>query len=225
MGVAIRSLFAKRAFPYEIDLRGRRDTEILVEIFNRHCYRPPMDVRAPRVLDLGANIGLFAAYAISSMGAEEVTSVEADPANLASLRQFVASNDLPVRVIPGFAATAPGSVEFLSLGEANSRRVRSEAGEQGIAVEAVDVFELGSFDLAKIDIEGAEWELLADPRFPLLAPRIVMEVHGPDADRRAVESLERHGYAASGGGPVVWATRQGPPPLSRSIGVAESAGG
>jgi hypothetical protein len=54
-------------------------------------------------------------------------------------------------------------------------------------VPAVDVFPfLEDVDLLKIDIEGAEWRLLADPRFASVPARaIALEYHPhdcPDAD-------------------------------------------
>ena len=46
-------------------------------------------------------------------------------------------------------------------------------------MEAVDVFEhTNGVDLLKIDVEGAEWPLLADPRFgDVSADVVVLEYH------------------------------------------------
>ena len=194
---------------YRLPLRHDRDREILAEIFSRHCYRPPFALSAPRVLDLGANIGLFSAFAIRNLGAKEIVAVEADPDNLRTLSGFVADHDLPVQIIEGFAGTKDGSVEF-EAGLAANSRVAGPDSEKTISVNEFDVFALGSFDLAKIDIEGSEWKLLADPRFPQLAPVVVMEWHRRGQGAVEIgEALGAHGYDVHHTDPhLVWGRRR-----------------
>ena len=59
-------------------------------------------------------------------------------------------------------------------------------GEDWVDVPVVDFFAEPGADLVKIDIEGAEWALLSDPRLARLEARvIVMEWHAlgcPDPD-------------------------------------------
>jgi FkbM family methyltransferase len=191
----------------DIALRHDRDREILAEIFSRHCYRPPMPVMARRVLDLGANIGLFSAYALETLDTQEILAVEPDPENLTALRQFVGNNDLPVEVLGAYAGTHEGSVSFEAGLAANSRFAYAESDPNAtITVPMVDTFSLGSFDLAKIDIESAEWSLLADERFAQLAPVIVMEWHERGrGDMTIDEALEAHGYTVQHTDPhTVW---------------------
>lgn len=189
-------------------LRHDRDREILAEIFSRYCYRPPFSLSAPKVLDLGANIGLFSAFSIQELGAMEIVAVEADPANLETLRGFVADHDLPVQIVEGFAGTETGRVEF-EAGLAANSRIAGPDSETTISVKEFDVFALGSFDLAKIDIEGSEWELLADPRFPQLAPVVVMEWHSRGQGDVDIEAaLTAHGYEVHHTNPhLVWGRR------------------
>jgi hypothetical protein len=58
----------------------------------------------------------------------------------------------------------------------------------------------------KIDIEGAEWELLADPRFAALEPNVlVLEYHqdgcpGTDPAQAAEQALRNAGLAVVHGG-------------------------
>jgi hypothetical protein len=74
-----------------------------------------------------------------------------------------------------------------------------------IQVPATDVLPLlGGFDLVKLDVEGGEWDILHDPRFPEAAPpAIALEYHArasrtgvPGAEARAV--LEAVGYRVIG---------------------------
>jgi len=73
-----------------------------------------------------------------------------------------------------------------------------EAGD--LEVRAEDVFRYaGESDYVKLDIEGAEWAILHDPRFPRLAPVVALEYHPhmcptPDPDEHARRALDRAGY-------------------------------
>jgi hypothetical protein len=74
-----------------------------------------------------------------------------------------------------------------------------EAG--GAAVGGRDVFGLlENVDLLKLDIEGSEWPILADPRMAELSVPVVMveyHAHGAPSDnpeRDARDALERVGY-------------------------------
>jgi hypothetical protein len=71
----------------------------------------------------------------------------------------------------------------------------------GIDVPVVDVLpELADADFVKIDIEGAEWPILADLRFrELRAGVVVLEYHDegcpePDAGAAAEQALARASY-------------------------------
>jgi hypothetical protein len=86
-------------------------------------------------------------------------------------------------------------------------------------VDALELLERA--DVAKIDIEGGEWELLGDPRFPRGAPRaVVLEYHPalcPAADPHALayESLGAAGLElapvvrSEDGHGVVWGWKRG----------------
>ena len=87
-------------------LRHRtRDVHIFNEIFGgtggRRSYAPPpavaamLDARpAPRIIDLGANIGLFGAYALGRWPDAAVCSFEPDPTNVRMLTRLITANGL-----------------------------------------------------------------------------------------------------------------------------------
>ena len=91
-------------------------------------------------------------------------------------------------------------------------------------VQRQDVFPfLEASDLVKIDIEGAEWEILADARFHRLASRaLVLEYHPaytpePDPHQLVALALERGGYRvgrrrAGPDGVTIWAWKEPGPP-------------
>jgi FkbM family methyltransferase len=186
------------------------DVLVLDEIFSQGEYEPPVGVQgvlkglsAPAVVDLGANIGLFGAWVLGRYPDAPVLGVEADPANAAVHRLAIEANDARWTLVEGFAGTRDGLVRF-----AAGQHATSHAAESGsVEVAAVDVFpELANADLVKIDIEGAEWELLADPRFAALRPRVlVLEYHaegspGPDPARAAADALDAAGFEVIHGG-------------------------
>jgi FkbM family methyltransferase len=164
--------------------RGTPDVFTLHETHAAQSYAPPAAAagalaalgRPPRVLDLGANIGLFALSALARWPGAQVTSFEPDPGNLAVLQQNAAANaDAAWDVVPAAASTADGTMSFLTGHFAVSR-----AGNEGdTRVAARDVMPLlAECDLLKMDIEGGEWPILADARFSLTsAAVVVMEFH------------------------------------------------
>jgi FkbM family methyltransferase len=190
-----------------------RDVAILNEIFGGtggfEGYAPPPEVAAwlddaaaPRVMDLGANIGLFGLYILSRWPAAQLTAFEPDPDNAALLRHTVAANGLNEfwQVQAAACSNRGGTIPF-AAGLLSEARI-AEPGELGtIDVPMVDVFaEDSNVDLLKIDIEGAEWAILTDPRLSDLKARaVVLEWHtrdcpAPDPRAEAVRLLRAAGY-------------------------------
>jgi FkbM family methyltransferase len=200
--------------------------------------------REPRVLDLGGNIGLFALWLRHELGAMRVTSFEPDPRNIESLRRCIVVNQLADswRVVEAAAGTSDGRARFISdFTVSQLASVPEQAGEEHKAwsswmpikrglesaqpievdVEVKDVFgDMEQCDLLKIDIEGAEWALLADPRFTdVAADVLVIEAHysacpDPDPPGHLVKKLECAGFELESaptprpdGTTTVWATR------------------
>jgi FkbM family methyltransferase len=178
------------------------DVAALGEVFYERQYEPPPGVaafleglgRPPAILDLGANVGYFTVFASLRFPGSRLVAFEPDPANAELMRQTLAANGLSCELVEAAATTKDGQVPFSSGGFTLSR---IEAG--GEPVRAVDVLpRLPEFDLAKIDIEGGEWELLADPRFGEAAPAALAlehHTHLAPVDADAEEILERAGYS------------------------------
>lgn len=199
---------------------GTPDVAALGEVFYERQYEPPPAVavflkdlkRPPAILDLGANVGYFTVFAWARFPGSRIVAFEPDRANAELMRRTVETNGLDCSLIEAAASTRDGQVPFASGGFTVSR---IEAG--GEPVPAVDVLpRLAESDLAKIDIEGGEWELLADSRFPEVAPRsLVLEFHthlapeGADAEsalHAAGYSIARRLRFGEGHG-LLWALR------------------
>lgn len=223
--------YAPRGHAVSVGVRhGSGDLYILEEVFGAGLYEPPSAVTtllggipAPRVLDLGGHVGLFALFALERWPASTVTSYEPDPANLAVLEQARVRNGLARRwtVEGACAGAAEGVADFAALGDSVSHVAR--AGEPGRRTPVADVLpELLGADLVKIDIEGSEWAILRDPRFARGGPAaLVLEYH-PDAGaadasaarERAASLLGAAGYevrdavAPTADAGVLWAWRE-----------------
>jgi FkbM family methyltransferase len=173
------------------------DVAALGEVFYERQYEPPGPVIGIvngfgdrlRILDLGANVGFFGVFAMERFPGAHVTAVEPDPANVHLLERTMDANGWSWKVVPAAATNADGEIAF-----ATGRFTTSRIEPGGDLVPAVDAFSLlDHADLAKIDIEGGEWAILADPRLATMASAaIVLEYHPylcPNDDP--------HGYASA----------------------------
>lgn len=178
------------------------------QAFRQRQFDLPSDVSAAlgdsstslRVVDLGANIGLFCAHALGHYPTSSFVAFEPDRSNAKVLECAIRENCASKRweVVAACAGPEDGWVQFT---EGQFGLSHIEDGPSASRVRALDVFPyLEQADLVKIDIEGSEWALLDDTRFRgLPAKAIHMEYHrhmSPHDDPRAgaEAALEGAGY-------------------------------
>ena len=204
------------------------DVGVLHEIFVRGAYRVPRDAmrslqglgRPIRAADLGSNVGLFGVYLLGLLPVSLITAFEPDEANGRVLVRCAAANGGTERwrIVEACAAASNGKVPF-TAGRFTRSGIATDA-QIATLVDAVDAFEyLRDADLVKMDIEGGEWPILADPRLSeLAATAVVLEYHPdlcpyPDPRRAVVSLLERAGFTLGvpeerpDGVGIVWAWR------------------
>lgn len=227
---------AAGVFPYHlrgsgvtVHLRhGTPDVNTYEEVFLQRQYEPPGLVRAalarldaaPRVADLGANVGLFGAWTLAHIPRARLLAFEPDPANAEVLRRTIAANAADWELVEACAGVEDGSAAFVGGGYSLSRLAAPGEDAAAATVPVVDALErLRDADVLKIDVEGGEWALLADPRFAELPARVVvLEYHPhlcPDGDARtaALGRLEALGFEVApfahrpDGTGMVWAWR------------------
>ena len=206
----------------DVRLRGVRLTgphprgvaNTAVEIAAGEYSAPGFEVRpGDRVVDVGANVGVFSVLAASS-GAS-VTAYEPHPETFAHLERNTAG--LPVHCVQAAVVAADPPAGMVALATSEESDTRHRLGERGIEVAAVAVAEVigAGCDLLKIDCEGAEFELLdgAPPEAWRAVRRIACEAHpwaGEVED--LARALERLGFAVRweprrAGLAIVFATR------------------
>jgi FkbM family methyltransferase len=188
------------------------DAMPLHEIVAQRAYEPPGPVAArlselgerARIVDLGGHLGYFGAYALSEFPRASLVSFEPEPAHAELLRRCIEENDLAARwrLVEACAHTSDGRLRFLGARSVGSRLAEREEAAGAAELPARDVFpHLDGADLVKIDIEGAEWGILLDPRFDDALPgAVVLEYHssphcpGDNPKRAAAERLRALGY-------------------------------
>lgn len=178
------------------------DSNAIVEVLHEREYEfLDADLRgadAPRVLDVGAHIGTFAAWALSVNPQADILSVEADINTFAVATKNARSRSANWRVINFAASDADGKrLRFSTAGPSMSHRVSSEGD---LEVETITLQTLmdtiGSqtdVDILKIDIEGSEEDFLcAKPELLASVKCLVIELHPGICDtervRKAISS-------------------------------------
>ena len=190
---------------------GTVDITTLDQIVGRGHYQLPdalveelVRIERPlRVADLGANIGLFGAYVRRQFPDATIVAVEPHPANVEVLKRTIDANGngKDWQLVAACADVHDGTVSF-SGREFTTARV--ESGAKSMSLPAVDIFRfIDGVDFLKVDIEGAEWTILADPRFRSVRAAVVaLEYHAfqcPESDPRTLARrlLSEAGYASS----------------------------
>jgi FkbM family methyltransferase len=145
----------------QLELPNHADTQfVLREIWLDEVYLPIAGMHPASVLDLGANVGLaglFFRNRFPSLG--EIVMLEPDPANFAMLRANMPEAELhreAVGVRDGMGRIEGGGGE----GVMNHTVSPLEGG--GVVIRSMRGLLARPFDLVKMDIEGAEWDILAD---------------------------------------------------------------
>jgi FkbM family methyltransferase len=173
------------------------------------------------VVDLGANVGYSILYFLHVYPLCRVIAFEPHPAHAAQINhnlELDRSHDR-VELYPKAAGGKNCLMRLTDARSASSLTDRMTADT--LSVEMKDVFPIFGdkrIDLLKMDMEGGEYEILADDRFPMLdIGAIVMEWHsrgqGIEDKRWCVERLQGLGFVieeifttASHG--MFWATRR-----------------
>jgi FkbM family methyltransferase len=169
---------------------GTGDTWIFQEVFLDGDYDFAKDAEPERILDLGGNIGMFTVFAASRWPRARITAFEPDPSNVAKYQWHAMRNQISGHLIEACAGVADGETPFAAGLEGGSH-MASDGDDARFTVPVVDVFPyMQNADLIKMDIEGAEWAILEDPRLTnLRVPVLLLEIHRrgcPEHDTRGV---------------------------------------
>jgi FkbM family methyltransferase len=135
-------------------------------IFEEEIYTFQPERNPPRILDGGANIGLASLYWKQEIPGAHVTAFEPDPEIFEVLQRNVKEHDYDdVKLVPKGLWWEEGNLEFQPDG-ADAGHVASvsdgEATEDVVPVTRLVPYLDERVDMLKLDIEGAETEVLLD---------------------------------------------------------------
>jgi FkbM family methyltransferase len=195
---------------------------VFQELFVRNDYMFQADSETPSIIDCGSNIGMSILFFKLLYPRAKIIGFEPDPQTFSTLAKNISSNGLKdVDLYQCALGNAGPSVEFFQNAQSQGAMTMSTQRERmpGVAAILVDVQPLsqfvgGSVDLLKLDIEGAEHEVLrelADAGKLRNILRIHMEYHHHiyrDADELSsiLQLLEQHhfGYQIRTGPTTRW---------------------
>jgi FkbM family methyltransferase len=175
----------------------------LSEVFVAGEYGDYLPVAPRLILDAGANVGTATLWFRERFPDARVIAIEPNPRAFARLQRNV-GDDPNVELVNAALAGSDGRAFF---GGEPMTPVGRLQDNDGPGVVEVDVLTLGTvrerftagarIDVFKLDVEGAEWQVLAGPLTGVGA--IAIEIHGPvpggrDPDAVLREIAEREGF-------------------------------
>lgn len=133
------------------------------------------------VVDLGANVGYSILYFLHEYRICRIIAFEPHPARAAQIDRNLDLDGSHHRV-ELYVKAAGAKNQLMRLTDAkSSSSLTDRIAANTVPVEVMDVFPILSgkrIDLLKMDIEGGEYEILGDERFPVLdIGAVVMEWH------------------------------------------------
>ena len=151
--------------------------------------------------DIGANVGYFSLLAAVLTGSQgQVYAFEPLPRNVDFLKQHIALNCLDnIEVIEAAVSDREGQAAF-ALGASTAMGHIGETGEIEVDLVSLDALldrgEIKPPDTIKIDVEGAEFEVLQGARNLLsrYRPILFLDTHQREAHKKAIQLLSDLGY-------------------------------
>jgi FkbM family methyltransferase len=183
---------------------GRSDPFFFGQIFLDQEFAPTRTLDVSSVVDLGGNAGLASVWFLNTFPRARVVTIEANPDNYSSLDANLHPYGERATVVKGgvwWRRTPLTLIRGQNEGDACVREVLPGDDPAGL-MEGWDVPALmarGGFaqiDLLKIDIEGAEVDLLLKgaERWLSQVRNLSIELHGPECEAALDRALASYTY-------------------------------
>ena len=194
------------ALGYDIRINDGPNLCVLFkDVFCRKIYHFDAARDDPVILDCGSNIGMSILYFRYVWPQARITAFEPDPEVLPYLRDNLVRNGLTdVRLIEAALGAGASDQTFYADGKYSSTLVKAAAEKAACTTCTVSTTRLRdhlteSIDFLKMNIEGAEWDVLADSEDRLARVRaMAIEYHHlpglPRTLHRILELLDRTGF-------------------------------
>jgi len=201
------------------------DVCVLEDVFWTHRHLPPATIRNPRlIVDLGCYTGLTTVHYAQLFPEATVVGVEMDPGNAGVCRENIAAYrdrcmvfQMAVAGVAGWRTYGklPGDEWAHSITDANADAAAEPRRVRATTIDALlSAFGDQPVDLLKLDVEGAEAEILGTAaEWPYRTRALTVEVHAPYTAGECIRDLERLGFDAypfPGSPEAVYAYRRTP---------------
>lgn len=178
--------------PFELDFFGKKITVpdsgsflgVYQEMFVEEIYKFVSKNNAPLIIDCGSNIGLSVIYFKQQYPSAKIIAFEADPQICATLSHNIKEFNLTdVEIHAKAIWTKDGFIEFQTEGGASGMITQDKSSDENtIRIPSVRLKSLleqfDIIDFLKIDIEGAEYDVIKDCADKLhKAQNIFIEYH------------------------------------------------
>ena len=198
------------------DVESWSDLHVMREVWTHGHYAPMMKEikKGSTVIDIGAHIGIFSIAAARYAPDVKVFAFEPLPDNFMRLQKNIARNDLQGQVLAINQAVAGvrGTMDLYMMPERFSPSkfpLHDNKGKVSVTcVTLQDIFNtyhIDRCDFLKIDVEGAEWEILSavPPDVFAKITSITLETHDHLIEsvkgnaQKIVAKLEENGFVVT----------------------------
>lgn len=180
----------KNGLKYEVRA-GTCDRGIIDEIYAYNCYTPAgFEIKeGDTVFDVGAQIGVFSAYAAHLSKTGKVYSFEPFPENYNMLKRNAELNNLSnIEAIPAALAAEDGSKDFYLSDNSGGHSLYGSSSQSKITVRAMTLAgflaekNISKINYFKIDCEGGEYDIFFNSGAEVFSciDKIGMEYHNLD---------------------------------------------
>jgi FkbM family methyltransferase len=164
-------------------------------IFEQEIYAFESDRRSPRIIDGGANIGLATLYWKRRFPEAQITAFEPSPDAFQALKDNVKSHGLEdVTLIQKGLWKTEGRISFemdgADGGHFSEFPAENSVGRQEVPVTRLVPYLDQRIDMLKLDIEGAEVEVLLDAQGHLEQVRhLFVEYHSYPGEEQRIDEI------------------------------------
>lgn len=163
------------------------------EIFGNEIYRFTAADASPLIIDCGSNIGMSVLYFKQLYPDASIIAFEPDQSNFALLKKNIEVNKLQHIELNQSAVWTKNGTIFFEASESEASRI-SNSRDNAREVKSERLADLLSrqkkVDFLKIDIEGAEWEVIKDcAAFLTVVQHMFLEYHGKTNDTQRLNEL------------------------------------
>jgi FkbM family methyltransferase len=197
VGLPVRLPFSITLASGEFEFREFSDIPTFWQIFFRDVY--PVQPDDQLIIDAGANIGAFTLYCLLRAPQAFVIAIEPAHDSCKRLRDLIDRHGFADRCVIHQAALADcRGTTTIDMDTGSQFRV---TGRGGVEIPTLTLDSIAApyktVDLLKIDVEGAEYQVLpaASPDILRRIRRIEMEYHPSDDPQVLFQRLSDHGFS------------------------------